>query len=159
MSTLNQIVWISEAKRKYSQEELFALLKKARANNIKHQITGLLLYDDMSFMQLMEGDRTSVEDIFENRIKPSRLHTRVTLLAHREIEERNFENWSMGFMSSKHRKIQEIPGFRDFSQTHTSFLDLAGDASMTKKIIDGFHDGKWHLGQSIADPNPVLSTN
>lgn len=142
---LCQIIWISEAARNYSKPELLALLTKSRANNVRHGVTGLLLYHRGSFMQFMEGEADVVTAIFENRIVPSRLHQNVTLLLQTEIKTRTFATWSMGFMTADSTLANTIPGFRDFLQTQSSFLDLAGDAPRVRKLIDGFHAGLWHL--------------
>lgn len=156
MQKLKQIVWISEACKEYSDEELLQLLKKSRANNLKRNITGLLIYDKKSFMQFMEGDTESVDDIFQNRIKPSSLHRNVTLLNQREIEERNFLNWTMGFYSLESRELQKVPGFRDFKRNYSTIQQLRGDNSSVRKIINGFQEGRWHLGQPKNNPDPVI---
>lgn len=152
---LIQIVWISEATSKLSDDQLIRLLEKSRANNVRHGVTGLLLHDRMSFMQFMEGEKSVVENIFEHRIQPSKTHKNVTLLSNREIEERNFKNWNMGFIAKNHKSLQSMPGYREFSQTKVSFLDLEGDPNMVDKIISGFHGGRWHLGQPVDQPNPL----
>lgn len=144
---LCQIIWISEAVRNYSKAELLALLTKSRANNVRHNVTGLLLYHRGSFMQFMEGEADKVTAIYENRIVPSRLHQNVTLLLQTEIATRTFGTWSMGFMTADSTLAQTVPGFRDFLQTQSSFLDLVGDGDRVKKLIDGFHAGLWHLHQ------------
>ena len=155
MSVLNRIVWISEAIKAFSDEELLALLTKSRANNIRKNVTGLLLYDDMSFLQMMEGDAKSVDQIFEERIKPSRLHRNVTLLSRNPIEERIFKNWTMGFYSANNNILHKIPGFKDFRKTYASFLDLRKDDDMVVKLVRGFQEGRWHLGEPLTNPNPT----
>ena len=87
MQQVKQIVWISEACREYSDEELLQLLNKSRANNVRRNVTGLLIYDKKSFLQFMEGDAGTVDNIFQNRIEPSSLHRNVTLLSQRDIEK------------------------------------------------------------------------
>ena len=153
---MKQIVWISEACKEYSDEELLQLLNKSRANNVRRNVTGLLIYDKKSFMQFMEGDAESVDDIFQNRIEPSHLHKNVTLLSQREIEERNFKNWTMGFYSIYSKELQSVPGFQDFKRNYSSFQELHGDDKTVRKIIDGFQEGRWHLGQPETNPNPVI---
>lgn len=143
--SLCQIVWISEAVKNYSEDELLALLKKSRANNLRAGVTGLLLYHQGSFMQFMEGEEETVLAIYNNRIVPSRLHRKVTLLLKIERAEKLFSNWSMGFMATDSKLANTVPGFTEFVRTKRSFLELEGDHDRLNKIIDGFHAGRWHL--------------
>jgi hypothetical protein len=143
--SLCQIVWISEAVKNYSEDELLSLLKKSRANNMRVGVTGLLLYHQGSFMQFMEGEEDKVLAIYHNRIVPSRLHRKVTLLLKIELEERVFSNWKMGFMATDSKLANSVPGFTEFVRTKSSFIELAGDHERLNKIIDGFHAGRWHL--------------
>ena len=156
MQQVKQIVWISEVCREYSDEELLQLLNKSRANNVRRNVTGLLIYDKKSFLQFMEGDAGTVDDIFQNRIEPSSLHRNVTLLSQRDIEERNFKNWTMGFYSINSRELQSVSGFQEFKRNHSGIHELEGNDNMVNKIIDGFQEGRWHLGQPENNPNPVI---
>ncbi|HEX2855309.1 MAG TPA: BLUF domain-containing protein [Opitutaceae bacterium] len=142
---LCQIIWISEAVKNYTNAELLVLLTKARANNAKHGVTGLLLYHGGSFMQFMEGEADTVMSIYQNRIMRSRWHRSVTLLLQTEIPERVFSTWEMGFMTADSELAKKVPGFLDFVQTRSSFLHLIGDSRRTKKLIEEFHAGLWHL--------------
>jgi hypothetical protein len=143
--SLCHIVWISEAIKKYSEDELLALLTKSRTNNVRLGVTGLLLYHQGSFMQFMEGEEDIVLAIYHNRIVPSRLHREVTLLLKMERTERVFANWTMGFMATDSKLANTVPGFTEFVRTKSSFMELAGDGKHLNKIIDGFHAGRWHL--------------
>lgn len=141
---LHQIIWISEAAKDYTNAELLALLAHSRANNVAQGVTGLLLYHQGSFMQFMEGETEVVNAIYEKRILKSKRHQHVTLLLQRDIPERNFANWSMGFMTADSHLANTVPGFRDFIRTRSSFLDLIGDHERINHLVDGFHAGRWH---------------
>jgi hypothetical protein len=143
--SLCQIVWISEATKMFSEHDLIALLERSRANNERSGITGLLLYQHGSFMQFMEGEETKVMAIYNHRIMTSHLHRDVTLMLKMEIENRIFGNWSMGFMTADSKLAARVPGFVEFSRTRSSFLKLVGAGETLKKLVDGFHAGRWHL--------------
>ena len=61
----------------FGRNELPELLEECRTNNAKCDITGILLYHNQSFFQVLEGDRSVVEALFEKVASDSR-HTRVT---------------------------------------------------------------------------------
>jgi hypothetical protein len=50
------IVYASSALQLFTKPELQTLLEKARQNNAKLNVTGMLLYKDGNFMQALEGD-------------------------------------------------------------------------------------------------------
>lgn len=71
------------------------ILEQCRRNNPQRGITGLLCVSDSTFIQVLEGGRDPVCDLF-NAIVGDPRHTHVRLLAFEEIAERRFANWSMG---------------------------------------------------------------
>jgi hypothetical protein len=119
MNDLIQIIYVSAAKAYLSDKELVNILSIARKANTAHNITGMLLYKDGSFMQAIEGPRTEIEQLYRNIVNdPS--HVQVTLLIKESIGQRAFPEWSMGF-----RPIpkNDIDGFTDFFVS-TNFEDL-----------------------------------
>ena len=36
-----------------------------------------------------------------------------------------------------------MPGFRDYFNSHSSFLDLLGEPKTVERVVDGFRDGQW----------------
>jgi hypothetical protein len=63
-------------------------------------------------MQVLEGNREDVHEIFEAICKDPR-NTGVVKLAEEEIESRDFPDWSMGFKNLKSYSLDELPGFID----------------------------------------------
>ncbi len=54
------LVYVSSAVRPFSRVDLDDLLATSRANNARVGITGMLLYKDGNFMQVLEGDEEAV---------------------------------------------------------------------------------------------------
>ena len=93
-------------------DDLKALLATARGNNSSLGVSGMLLYHEGSFMQVLEGEQSAVESIFAKIEKDDR-HTNTTILSKGEMETRTFESWAMGFLPSK--SLSDIPkGFHPF---------------------------------------------
>ncbi|GAB4405548.1 MAG: BLUF domain-containing protein [Bacteriovoracaceae bacterium] len=78
------------------------LLDKSRKNNDKIGVTGMLIYQSSIFLQLLEGDRESVQKLF-NKIKADKRHDQVIILYEGQTEERLFPHWTMAY-----KKIDEI---------------------------------------------------
>lgn len=89
-----QLIYISSVKPGAVDINLPMLLARARANNQRQQITGLLYYDGKRFLQALEGPAAEVEALFEH-IKADRRHHAVVVLARATVTERRFGTWAM----------------------------------------------------------------
>jgi hypothetical protein len=76
-------------------EELGAILRQSKANNPPAGITGVLCCSDNMYLQVLEGGRTAVNQLY-NRIVADPRHKDVELLSYQQIGERHFAGWSMG---------------------------------------------------------------
>jgi hypothetical protein len=92
---LVRLIYASRAVAGIDQEELVAILRKSKANNPQHGITGVLCLSGGIFLQALEGGRGAVNRLY-NRIAADRRHTQIELLSYAEIGERRFAGWAMG---------------------------------------------------------------
>lgn len=110
-----RLVYVSSAAEPFSQNELLDLLTKARAKNHRLDVTGMLLYKDGNFMQVLEGEETVVRGLFESIERDARHFGVIVLLEEfvqeeSEIEGRAFADWSMGFRNFADPEIATIVG-------------------------------------------------
>jgi hypothetical protein len=120
--------------------ELSALLDKWRSNNAKCDVTGMLLYQHQSFFQVLEGDRSTVETLFD-KIAADPRHERVTKVILEPIAERAFGSWTMGYPRVTARELAEIPGLNDFFGGARSYMELG--EGRAKTLMAAFKDGRW----------------
>ena len=113
----------------------------ARIKNQRLDVTGMLLYHQGSFLQVLEGPAAAVDPLLAT-IGADQRHHKLMLLLRREIEARNFADWKMGFVDVA-AQTQALPGFRDYFKSHSSFLDLLGEPKTVERVVDGFRDGQW----------------
>lgn len=92
---LVRLMYASRAVNAVDQNELVAILRKSKANNPEHGITGVLCYSEGIFLQVLEGGRSEVNRLY-NRIATDPRHADVELMHYEEISERRFAGWSMG---------------------------------------------------------------
>lgn len=137
-------VYASAAVKPFTAIELRELLLKARTKNSHLGITGLLLYHQRSFFQILEGKEEAVAPLFEVIGRDPR-HERVLLLSKTVEDERSFGTWSMGFVDVDRVSVK-LPGFMELLDAKSSFLDLQGDSKLLAKLIDGFQEGRWRQG-------------
>jgi hypothetical protein len=75
-------------------EQLTDILNVAKEKNRRKNITGALAYDGEYFVQVLEGRRDDVWEVFQSIFNDKR-HVDVTLTEFREVSERLFGNWYM----------------------------------------------------------------
>ena len=85
-----------------------ALLEQARAKNLKNEITGVLIYVQGSFIQLLEGEEPALSETF-SRIATDTRHTGLMKLSDRNVEKRSFPDLQMGFRLVSEKELSEDP--------------------------------------------------
>jgi hypothetical protein len=92
---LVRLLYASRAVTTVDQDALLAILRKSKANNPALGVTGVLCFSGGIFLQVLEGGRSAVNQLY-HRIAADNRHTDVALLCYEEIGERRFAGWSMG---------------------------------------------------------------
>jgi hypothetical protein len=110
---LKSFVYVSSAVKLMSQSELLDLLKQARENNARNQITGMLLYKDGGFMQAFEGEEEMAMRLHGKILVDPRHKNMMTLLSE-PLESRQFTGWSMAFNNIDLLSDDERFGFSPF---------------------------------------------
>ena len=110
---LFHLIYISDAVAPMSEGDLVDLLHQSRDRNMQHHITGMLLYKDGHFMQVLEGDEASVMAIFAD-IEVDARHTNVRTLREEYIQFRSFPDWAMGFTNIDTIDPSTLHGFTEF---------------------------------------------
>ena len=141
-----QLIYVSAATIEFTEESLKELLEKARAKNMSLHVSGMLVYEEGSFLQVLEGAEAAVMSIFD-KIKVDSRHDNVRLLLKNEIEERSFQEWKMGFFNASRKEMKGFPGYSDFFRKGQPFADDDGDRA--KAVLLQFKEGAWR--QEIDD--------
>ncbi len=92
-----QLMYYSTARREQTDADLVEILDVSRRNNTAAGITGILLYGEGVFFQVLEGDEEKVKACFE-RIKADERHLSMLVASERTLPLRSFEAWAMGYM-------------------------------------------------------------
>ncbi|MDB5931852.1 MAG: hypothetical protein JWR60_3559 [Polaromonas sp.] len=97
---LIRLIYASTAQDGVDLAEFKRILLQAQANNQQRDFTGMLAFNSKIFLQALEGSRDQVNALYGKLIRDPRHHT-VTMLGYREIGERQWADWSMGFAAPK----------------------------------------------------------
>lgn len=98
-----QLIYTSSA---MSSLDDFALREIAQNSNYYNQqigVTGLLLFHEGSILQVLEGDKESVTELYE-KVKRDPRHTGCMTLSTRTAERREFSDWFMGYKNVSAQK-------------------------------------------------------
>ncbi len=99
---IKTICYISDSNLDNSFSDLKELFRKAKINNAKNQITGVLIHKSNNFLQVLEGDHKTVDTLF-NRIRLDDRHQNIFKILETTIEERFFEEYKFGFTVIKNK--------------------------------------------------------
>ncbi len=114
---LVRCLYASRFAKTLSAEALDSILVQSSRKNPARGITGLLCFTNDLFVQVLEGGRDSVCDLY-NAIVCDERHVNVRLLSYEEIFERRYGNWTMGQVN-----IQEINPALMLKYSETPQLD------------------------------------
>lgn len=134
-----QIIYTCTAVDPFSTEQLIALLRGARSRNEAAGISGMLLYHEGSFLQVMEGPDDKVESLF-GKIQADPRITHILLLWRDTIQQKEFEHWSMGFVDTAHI-AEHFEGFVDYTGQLKSKTICSTKARI---LLKRFQQGEWH---------------
>lgn len=129
--TLLSIIYSSTATAAFDESGLDALLAQCRENNAAADLTGMLLYRDGRFLQVLEGPEEPLRRLMDVLATDER-HTGLRVLFEEPLTTRQFPNWTMGFQragdgdggsgedgdggsdsgSGGEGRVADVPGFR-----------------------------------------------
>ena len=90
------IIYKSKASSTITLDEINTMLVDANYFNKKNKISGCLLYYDMQFIQLLEGDEKAVQSLYSS-IKDDKRHYDIETLITKLSHGRLWNDWSMAF--------------------------------------------------------------
>ncbi len=143
-----QISYISSATEPMSTNELLGLLQACRESNAGRGVTGMLLYGNATFLQVLEGEEKVVDDLIET-IRRDPRHTNLQILHRIKIERRQYSDWSMGFKRISDKELQSIEGLRDFSEKDFNPEHLIAHNAIVQSLMNHFRKERFKtIGQS-----------
>lgn len=93
---MRTIVYISNAVKLFEEKHLDKLFSQIVQNNSSKDITGILLYKEGTFIQILEGEQHPLNHLFKT-IDQDKRHNNITKILDRRIRERLFTKYRTGF--------------------------------------------------------------
>ena len=132
----HQVIYVSSSREYDITRFVNDSLPAIRENNARLDVSGILLFADGTFLQVLEGDKETVHDLYDKISRDSR-HQGTKILLERETPRRSFPDWSMGWeeinddhpLAHELRKVSSADGVRKH----------AGEVNATvMKMVDQF---------------------
>jgi hypothetical protein len=93
---MQRLIYISSAAAELDASDLNAILASARTNNRHNNVTGVLLFHDGAFIQVLEGRAEDLDTTFARILRSSR-HDGLIVLSRTDVSDRLFTGWHMAF--------------------------------------------------------------
>ncbi len=141
------LMYVSYAAQPLTDDDLVALLEKCRLNNKKRNITGMLMFVDGKFIQVLEGAEKDINEMYDIILNDSR-HKKISKIIEGQCVERNFKNWTMGFKSMSGYTLEDKKGF---CEVENYFRNLnVNDSSHVTLIFLRLFYNKYYKSMELA---------
>lgn len=93
------LLYVSDLAPDVRAAEVGTIVKQARANNQRHGLTGLLVFDGARFAQLVQGPADPVHELARRLGQAEPRHTRMEILLLAPLDgPLLFSEWRMGYL-------------------------------------------------------------
>jgi hypothetical protein len=134
MPIIHQLVYVSHAGFNVSDEEIRSILDVSIKNNTRDSITGLLIYSNQLFFQVLEGPLDAVESCYARVSKDDR-HGAPSIMWQDDVAERSFPSWKMGYRASSNLSVGEKKAFVDIADLKSKDIKDLGSNDITAGLI------------------------
>ncbi len=110
---LIQLIYLSSLSDIKLEAGIAKILQSSIRHNKVNGITGMLLYANGNFLQVLEGETESVVETF-SRICADPRHYDIVELIREPVRERHFSQWSMGFQHLSEADLRAYPKYAPF---------------------------------------------
>ena len=124
---LVRLLYVSRANDANPAAAIESIMSQSKAHNPERGITGLLCYGGNIFMQVLEGGRVEVNELYGHIARDPR-HRDVAVLKYEEITERRFSGWTMGQVNTD--KINPSVLLKYSSRPVLDPYSVSGEVSM-----------------------------
>lgn len=137
-------IYASAATASCTEATIAGIVRQSQARNLRRGITGMLVYSEGSFFQVLEGEAADVDALFATIAGDPR-HTGITLIIREPIARRAFARWSMASATVSatdlSRLLQPSRGQAGASSEAQWLAHV--DEGRAKKLLAAFVRGRW----------------
>jgi len=143
--SLFQLIYTSRAVFRFTPKALTTMTRGCHRRNQAKGITGLLLFGGNRFIQIIEGERQAVEDLYDNKIARDPRHTDCMVLAREACTSRLFPDWRMGqlYLNNQQDAADQVWDQlceQVIEQSPATLIDTSFPLSCLKVFMECFDD-------------------
>jgi len=131
----HRIIYSSQASRPLSVGELEEILVDARAGNEARNVTGALVYVDGVFLQVLEGDKATLQRLMQSIAADTR-HSSVTVFHEIDVERPLFSDWRMAYVGAKPEQMATWAGLEGTATIDAILQDIRREPQRTARVIE-----------------------
>ena len=136
---LKQLIYCSDARKAMDPVALRSILERARIRNAELGITGMLLYSNGRFIQVLEGESGPIDALYD-KIALDPRHDHVRTVMSLSVKARDFPQWSMAYRVVSQADIQVHPELNDFFSPCFDERSFRKFASPARFLLLAFRD-------------------
>ncbi|MBU3621849.1 BLUF domain-containing protein [Polynucleobacter sp. CS-Odin-A6] len=102
-----QLIYVSSSTETFTREKFLDLAFVMSSQNTKIGITGMLVFKDGNFMEVLEGEESAVKELF-SKIHVDPRHTLVSVIQEGDISAREYSSWAMTFYNSATEQYEHV---------------------------------------------------
>ncbi len=134
---IRQLVYVSNAKFGLEDRDMESILAASRRNNKALGVTGLLIYADGVFIQVLEGTEEAVGRLYDKIAEDVR-HDNVAVISDQICEERTFPRWAMAHLSGSAETVGEWAGISGTISETELLSVLSQNEDRVSNYLQGF---------------------
>lgn len=136
---MHELLYTSVAVQSMRSADLVSLLGQARTKNAYLNVTGMLVFHDREFMQVLEGNKETVFELYD-RISTDERHTSARIFWEGPTQQRAFPEWTMAFQDLGAVDPVRLDGWSDFLENDAPLSSMADEPSTAQNLLVSLRD-------------------
>jgi hypothetical protein len=97
-------------------------------------VTGLLIYSDLHFFQILEGEKKVVLELF-SKISNDKRHSDIQILSENNVDVRSFPTWEMAYATPSAKELATWSGLQSTTTVEATLSSLKSEPSRTMGVL------------------------
>jgi len=137
-----RVTYLSRESDPLTAKALVDLLEQCKHNNPTLGVTGMLIYANGTFLQTLEGETNTVENLLGKIERDSR-HRDFLVIKSEAATERLYENWSMGFERLTEATLHDMPALKSFQLEDFNPEYLSAHPTVVENLLQRHRSQHW----------------
>ncbi len=116
-----------------SVRDLEAILVDAREGNARRSVTGVLVYVEGVFLQILEGEKETVLGLLRSIGNDSR-HSELTVFHEVEVDAPMFGNWRMAYLSATQEQMAVWAGLDGTASIESILSEIGREPDRVSRV-------------------------